>query len=604
MNEEQHDSLINNLPGAIVTDKPQQGTVFGRPAQPTQQTVTTQTTVSQSTLSTPHEYQVSLPHITVPPHITQTTPPQTSTISETIRTTTTETIQPPVVATETELPPQKRESTTAKLIGLILLFCLLFLAMVLTIFYIPRIIAWFQDRSTKTTDTEIIITPSKKSLNSGEAVLFSWNGPVRTNGAYILSYPCTEHVQAYFHTGESITCDEDFYFLSVDNTAALRIDTTSNKVSVPITIDYKDETEEITTLGSSKVTVSSIESDEVGFFGKLFGRKNANQNTNTGTDTTNIGVVGIDTDTNNTNVDYVDFTISMIESGYLTTNDTFVKSTSVPSGLKTAFRFAIQNTGTKDSDNWSFNASLPSTLHPTYYTQTQASLKAGERVEYTLGYIKDKTGDAVITVNADRKIEERSYSNNSLNINKDGNATVSGIPSSETTTTSTGNTKPTTTKPATTTTTKPATSKPAATRPSTAGTTYINAPTGKEYIQGKDLTVSIIGVGKIVNGALVVGPVAKGTTASAKFAVFNYGTEATGPWKFTAKLPSGDTNISTFLSPIQESIPSGQGIEFTIGWEDLAQVGNNFFSVTVDTDNSIREAIETNNTASSVVVGQ
>ncbi len=103
--------------------------------------------------------------------------------------------------------------------------------------------------------------------------------------------------------------------------------------------------------------------------------------------------------------------------GYLTTNstDSFVASTTVPSGARPAVKFTVKNIGTNYSGTWSFTASIPTRSSYTYNSDVQRSLGPDDRIEYVLGFDQAVSGSQqplVITINNGRTALETNYSNN------------------------------------------------------------------------------------------------------------------------------------------------------------------------------------------------
>jgi hypothetical protein len=104
--------------------------------------------------------------------------------------------------------------------------------------------------------------------------------------------------------------------------------------------------------------------------------------------------------------------------GYLTSTstDSFVASSTVPSGSRVAVRFTIKNVGTNTAGVWRFSASIPTQTAYIYQSQLQQTLAPGDRIEYTLGFDQatpgaDKT--ISITANFDRTVAESNPDNNS-----------------------------------------------------------------------------------------------------------------------------------------------------------------------------------------------
>ncbi len=113
-----------------------------------------------------------------------------------------------------------------------------------------------------------------------------------------------------------------------------------------------------------------------------------------------------------------DFIVSIKAVGYLATTsaESFVASSTVPSGSRPAVTFTIKNIGTNATGVWRFSASIPTQSAFIYQSQPQQSLNPGDSIDYTLGFDQAITGTdkmISITANFDRTVTELSTDNNS-----------------------------------------------------------------------------------------------------------------------------------------------------------------------------------------------
>ncbi|TSC64737.1 MAG: hypothetical protein G01um101491_206 [Parcubacteria group bacterium Gr01-1014_91] len=112
-----------------------------------------------------------------------------------------------------------------------------------------------------------------------------------------------------------------------------------------------------------------------------------------------------------------DFIVTINAVGYLATTsaESFVASSTVPSGSRPAVRFTIKNIGTNVTGQWRFSASIPTQSSYIYQSQPQQSLASGDRIEYTLGFDQATAGSnktISITANFDRTVGESNMNNN------------------------------------------------------------------------------------------------------------------------------------------------------------------------------------------------
>ena len=113
-----------------------------------------------------------------------------------------------------------------------------------------------------------------------------------------------------------------------------------------------------------------------------------------------------------------DLSVSIDAIGYLATSsaDSFVVSSTVPSGSRPAVRFTIKNIGTNVSGSWRFSASIPTQTAYIYQSDPQQSLAPGDSIDYTLGFDQANNGAGQtisITANFDHAVIESNMDNNS-----------------------------------------------------------------------------------------------------------------------------------------------------------------------------------------------
>jgi hypothetical protein len=113
-----------------------------------------------------------------------------------------------------------------------------------------------------------------------------------------------------------------------------------------------------------------------------------------------------------------DLIVTIDSIGYLSaaSANTFVASSTVPSGNRPAVKFTIKNIGTNQTGMWRFSASIPTSTFYNYQSQLQQSLFPGESIEYTLGFDQANPGSnkmISITANFDHAVGESNENNNS-----------------------------------------------------------------------------------------------------------------------------------------------------------------------------------------------
>jgi hypothetical protein len=113
-----------------------------------------------------------------------------------------------------------------------------------------------------------------------------------------------------------------------------------------------------------------------------------------------------------------DFVVSIDTLGYLATasTDSFVASSTVPSGSRPAVKFSIKNIGSNVAGAWRFSASIPTQTSYIFQSPTQQPLNPGDSIDYILGFDQaNKGADQMIsiTANFDRAVSESNANNNS-----------------------------------------------------------------------------------------------------------------------------------------------------------------------------------------------
>ena len=84
-----------------------------------------------------------------------------------------------------------------------------------------------------------------------------------------------------------------------------------------------------------------------------------------------------------------------------------------------------------------------------------------------------------------------------------------------------------------------------------------------------------------------------------KFEIRNDGDADTGPWVFTASLPSNSTPV--YNSATQISLKPGESIIFTLGFSNLTNQYNDLITIKADPLNGVSECNEYNNTLTSTI---
>ncbi len=132
--------------------------------------------------------------------------------------------------------------------------------------------------------------------------------------------------------------------------------------------------------------------------------------------------------------------------------------------------------------------------------------------------------------------------------------------------------------------------------------TYSPTVTYPTYYGKADLAIRVIQVGLLnsqTNLITTQNQFRYSDMVGIKFEVRNDGETATGPWNFTAVLPSLST--PTYNSNTQISLRPGESIIFTLGFSNLNNQYSNIITINVDPQNQVSESVEYNNIITSTI---
>ncbi len=127
------------------------------------------------------------------------------------------------------------------------------------------------------------------------------------------------------------------------------------------------------------------------------------------------------------------------------------------------------------------------------------------------------------------------------------------------------------------------------------------APIQPVYYGKPDLAVRILQVG-ILTGSNLINSQTQfnySDMVGIRFEIRNDGDAVTGPWAFTAALPS--TSNPTFSSATQISLRPGESILFTLGFSNLTNLYSSLITINADPLNQVAESVEYNNQATQTI---
>lgn len=281
----------------------------------------------------------------------------------------------------------------------------------------------------------LTVSTEASSIKSGETFILSWNlEGAKKNGSYSLSYPCIDgfHIKATTAARgtEVVLCNTEFRFINNGNALRLTpISTESRYVDMPITLSFTENGEDealetatvvitVTNDNPSKTPVSTAPTGNTNPSNQNTGTSGTRQGQPTSQTITNIPIGGSTARAENPN-GKPDLKVSIITTGVVDKiTGVFATTSSLYRANRIAVRFAVENIGDKTSNEWMFNAILPTYPPYTYNSDSQPKLKPGDRIEFTIGFDQAVEGTQPVKFEIDPRqvITESNETNNNISI--------------------------------------------------------------------------------------------------------------------------------------------------------------------------------------------
>lgn len=513
---------------------------------------------------------------------------------------------------------------------------------------VPKIFSSFRNGIATTLDTvfvpneDISSILDKKTISSGETFTLSFEGN-SDNKLYTFNFPCTDGV-SFSIVGEpktSIECGKDFYLLNKTNEVSITGFSINKRIAVvPIKIGLQNEdSQKIDPVSNFNLTITNSN------FSAPIDDTKTEEKTDSNTNYTGTSYI-------NTYVGKADLSVKITDTGIINKNTLqFTKTSVISSTDRVGVKFEVQNIGDKISGVWNFSATLPSLTSPTYQSNSQISLKPGDKIEFTLGFDNPTTyGTNNVTINIDPSnyISEILESNNTAsvsiytnynyydynnnynynNYNQNyGNLTAScySIPSNpnigeNVTWYATVNGGSGTYSYYWSGTENLAGSSQSVSRIYYSGgqknASVIITSGGYSITRGcttnisnynnnygnSDLSVRLLGVGMMdsSNNFVYATQVPRYSNVAIKFEVINNGSGNSGPWDVSATL-SPSMSWYTYRSNNYPSLAPGQKSEVVVNFSSAEYLGDNYFNVTIDPSNYTSDTNRSNNNLSATV---
>ncbi len=118
-----------------------------------------------------------------------------------------------------------------------------------------------------------------------------------------------------------------------------------------------------------------------------------------------------------------------------------------------------------------------------------------------------------------------------------------------------------------------------------------------------DLSVKINQIGHLATTSassfVASSTVPVGSRPAVNFTIKNVGTNVSGPWRFSASIPTQTAYI--YQSPTQQTLAPGDSIDYTLGFDQAISGTNKIITITANFDSAFAESDMKNNTASTSV---
>ena len=274
-------------------------------------------------------------------------------------------------------------------------------------------------------ETITLSVPSLTVLSNTPVTLAIEHANKKVDGTYTFRYSCIDGVSISavnsVGTADALVCNTPYPFTPFNNSITVTpVSATNRFVDVEVFVSFvPTNTATATIIGS---TVLTVENRDIATSPTTVPTTNPTPapkpkprpttNPGTGSSTTILVPQGHASDPNG----YVDLTARVIEVGTLNDQGVFVASSTPVRGSKIAVRFAIENSGTKTSKEFTFSSVLPTMPPYTYFSNSQVALGPQDRIEYTIGFDSFQTssdaGDFIVNVDPTNTNNERNKDNN------------------------------------------------------------------------------------------------------------------------------------------------------------------------------------------------
>ncbi len=265
-------------------------------------------------------------------------------------------------------------------------------------------------------ETIIVSLPSYTVLHDAPVTVAYEHRNKDGEGAYAFRYSCVDSVSIETVEGGaavSIACNTPYTFQPFNNSVTVTPRSEGARYAdIEIFISFSPEGGGAPIIGSTLMTVENLKADTKK---PAVPAPPAPQTPSTPSAPPKRETIVIPQGRASDPNGYTDLTARVIEVGYMDPSGAFVASSTPSRQYRIAVRFAIENVGSKTSNEFTFSAVLPTFPPYTYFSPAQVALGPGDRIEFTIGFDsfeQDNTGDFVVNVDPSARVNERDKANN------------------------------------------------------------------------------------------------------------------------------------------------------------------------------------------------
>lgn len=439
------------------------------------------------------------------------------------------------------------KSFIGKILFVIGIILILIILAFLIIRFVPRIIGGIANIGSSVGNLfgqdEISVTSSDVNLTNGERFVVSWDSKINKDGLYNISFGCVDQVNIDIETTSGVRrliCDSPFTLGPSAGSVTLiaSLSKENSFADVPVRINFSEGSNAPLASGEVLVTIQN-------------GNPNAGNFGNNGSTITSTPVEEPKTNTGSTSGTKTTAQPRSVVYTPVATGPADLAITNVVAIGNNRVSFTVTNIGGRNSGNWSFNYTTPTSPKETISSPLQLSLGPNQAILYTVTYGAKANGNqnVVIQIDPSNSVAEASETNNV------GTITLTG-----------------------------------------AGFGNTSGNTDGSYNSRDDADFKILNleVGRISGNRFIEDDEAEdGDDIAIRFVVKNQGGDETEDWRFEIKgLPYDDDD--NFRSREYNSLQPGQSQELIVEFENIDE-GDYEIEVLVDSEDDTDEESESNN---------